>query len=109
MVDILRWIAGCLLPFSLLSILTEIRLVDIFYPISYHSIWDDEEIKLHDELPLLRGVVFRVPVPEGPSLTFSMHLELKVQRLRKVCRMARAGFYYRGDPASSIADRERLN
>lgn len=54
---------------------TQVRLVNVLYPIRYHGIRNDEQIKLDDELPFLWGIVFCIPVPKGSSLAFSVHIE----------------------------------
>jgi hypothetical protein len=54
---------------------TQVRLVDVFYPIRHDGIWNYQEIELDDKLPFLRGIIFRIPVPKGSPLTFGVHLE----------------------------------
>lgn len=54
---------------------TQVRLVDVLYPICHNGIRNNQEIELDDKLPFLRGIIFRIPVPKGSPLTFGVHLE----------------------------------
>lgn len=56
-----------------MTILTDIRLVDIFDPVSYESIGNDEKIQFQDEFPLFRAVILSKPMIPGTTLTFGVH------------------------------------
>lgn len=81
---------------------TQVRLVDVFYPIRKNGIWHNKEIQLNDKLPFFGGIVFCIPVPEGSPLAFSMHLEqanisrsnVRFQRLGPILRMGDKGYIY---------------
>ena len=55
-------------------------MINIFDPVCDDCIWDDKKVKFCDELPLLEGVVLRVPVVPGSPLTLGMHFESRLNQ-----------------------------
>jgi hypothetical protein len=49
---------------------TQVRLINVLHPISYHSIRDDKKVKLNNKLAFLRGICIRVPLDMIPFLLF---------------------------------------
>jgi hypothetical protein len=60
---------------------TQVRLIDIFDPVCDDGIRNDEKVKLDNEPPLLRTVIFCIPVVPSSSLTLGMHIELRQKHI----------------------------
>ncbi|OBT76266.1 hypothetical protein VF21_03316 [Pseudogymnoascus sp. 05NY08] len=54
---------------------TQVRLVDVLYPVCKNGIRYNKEVKLNNKLTFLGGIIFSIPVPKGSPLAFSMYLE----------------------------------
>lgn len=49
---------------------TQVGLINVLHPISYHSIRDDKKIKLNNKLAFLRCICIRIPLDMIPLLLF---------------------------------------